>query len=169
MLIERAKALGVFKSLFTVPMETIDPANLPAIAVFLIEEVMASDGNAGEPHFIHTVTYGLQAIIQSSDAEEQRKRIISVLGKLDMAILTDPKMLMPVEEIQNITRRFRFERVSEVPIAQFNSAFRLTFRSRWAPYVPDDYLVLHIETAFPIGGDTSSVEQIKAVWEIEQN
>jgi hypothetical protein len=169
MIIARARTLPMFTKVFATPMETWQGDDLPALAVFLVEEDMQSDGDAGEPHFLHTAIIGVQAVVMTSDVDEQRAQIVAALGQLDTAILTDPATLMPIEEIKRIFRRFKYERVAETPIAHLSMAITLTFRSRWAPVVPYDFNVLHVETAFPAGGDTTSVIQVKAVWDIPQN
>ena len=169
LIVARARTVLGFKKLVLTPMEIYQPEDLPALAVFLVGEAMESDGNAGEPHFLHTVTIGIQAIVVSSDAEDQRAKIMAALGQIDTAILTDPPTLMPIEEIKRIRRSFKYERLSETPIAQLSSEIELTFRSSWAPLVPDDYLIFHAQTRFPIGGDTNSVDQVVVQWDIPPN
>src|SRR6266566_1104262 len=185
-LIARARTLVNFKTLFDTPMETWTEGDLPALAVFIVEELMESDGNAGEPHFLHDVNMGLQAVVMSSDAEEQRKAILLALSQLDLAILTDPATLINIEEIKSITRRFKFERVAQTPTAQFSSNMHVTFRSQWQPLVPDDFHVLNVQTRFPlidtnsipmgldtnspfagpVVGDTNAIQQVIAQWDV---
>ncbi len=187
-LVARAKTLVNFKTLFRTPMETWQPEDLPALAVFIVEERMDSTGNAGEPHFVHDVNMGLQAVVVASDAEDQRDAIMYVLGQLDLAILTDPATLINIEEIKSITRRFKFERVAETPTAQFSSNMHVSFQSQWQPVVPDDFKILNVQTRFPlidtnhiplgldtnspfpgpVVGDTNAIQQVIAQWDITQ-
>src|SRR6266566_3465988 len=185
-LIARARTLVNFKTLFDTPMETWTENDLPALAVFIVEERMESEGNAGEPHFVHDVNMGLQIVVMSSDAEEQRNAILLALSQLDTAILTDPATLINIEEVKSITRRFKFERVAQIPTAQVSSNMHATFRSQWQPFVPDDFNTLNVQTRFPlidtnsiplgldtnsrfagpVIGDTNAIQQVSAQWSV---
>jgi hypothetical protein len=162
-------SVQIFKTIQDTPMETYQVDELPALAVFLMGEEFASDGNAGEPHFLATAKFGIQAIVLSSDVETQRTKIMSALTSIDSAIMTDPPTAMLYERVVNVRRIFKYERVAETPVAQLQAEWSIEYRQHFPPFVPDDYLVLHVETVFPVGGDASSVIQVEATWDIPQN
>lgn len=174
LIIARARTVSGFPSdhVYDTPMETWQSTDLPLLAVFLVNELAVSDGNAGEPHFLHTLTIGIQAVVLSSDNEAQRAAINAALGKIDLAILTDPPTLLNIEEVTQMQRQFKYGRTGETPFAQLSSAVSMTFRSRWPPFVPDDFLVLHVQTRFPAGADSNTIaqtQQVVAQWDILQN
>jgi hypothetical protein len=172
-----------FRNLFDVPMETIQPTDLPALAVFIVEEEMHAVGgrSMAEMRFNHDLTIGLQAVLVSSDAEDQRAQILACLGRLDQFIFTDQQVhmldtntpdsfLSNIQSIFRIVRRFKFRRVSELPIVQLHEMFVISYESVWPPWVPDDYLQIGVTLAWPIGGDLSSLANtpINVVWDILQ-
>ena len=168
-----ATKIGGFKNLFDTPMETVQPRDLPALAVFIVEEDMRSAGNgmAGEPRFIHDLAIGVQAVLVSSDAEDQRIRVMAALGRLDQAILTDQPTLQLIENVQSIRRTFKYERVAEVPIVQLNELIHISYESDWPPIVVDDYLRYGALLAWPLAPFDDSLKdtQIKVGWDIDQS
>lgn len=165
--------LGGFKKLATTPMEVWQASDLPALAVFLVEETMNDPMNGvpyGEPHFWHDINIGVQAAVISSDAEDQRRRIMNVLGSLDQYILTDLRTQKIIENFARIRRNFKYERVAEIPIVHLSELISIRIWSDWAPSIPDDYLKAGVSLAWPLGGDLSSMAgiEVKAVWTIDQ-
>ena len=168
-MINSAKSIGGFKNLFDTPMETIQPADLPALAVFMVGETMtATSGSemAGQPEFWHDIDIGVQAVLVSPDAEDQRAKIVACVGMLDQAMLTDLLTQKIIQNITRVRRVFKFERVAEVPIVQYNALHSVRAWSTWPPIIPDSFNAIDIFATGVFPHDTNALVQMKVMWDM---
>jgi hypothetical protein len=154
---------------------------IPFLGVFLGEEMMLPDGdlNAGDVRFINNFTIGVQILVKNNDPT-------AMLAKLDQAswfvlnqVLRDNTLMNRLNTtlpdnvtIEGVPRiRFRPDvwglagSQNETPFGE--RLFWLTYQIRtwWAPTDFPDLERIDVTTAFPVGGDTSSVDQVRVVYE----
>jgi hypothetical protein len=154
---------------------------IPFVGVFRGEESMLPDGdlNAGDIRFIHQILIGIQVVVKNNDP-------VAMLATLDKAswfvlnqilrdntlnnrILTTLPDNVTIEGYPRIVIRTDTWGLTgsrnEVPVG--GRIFWITFqlRTAWAPTDFPDLERVTVTTAFPLGGDTSGVEQVKIVYE----
>jgi hypothetical protein len=157
---------------------------IPFVGVFLGEENMTPDGdmNAGDIKFEHNIQIGIQVVVKNNDpvamqalldraswfALNQLLRDDSFTNRLSATLTTLPGEVV----LEGVPRIFIRPDVwglagsqNETPFGE--RLFWLTFklRSWWAPTDFPDLERITVTTAFPLGGDTSGVEQVKVVYE----
>jgi len=156
---------------------------IPILGVYILDETMTPDGdaNAGEVRFIHACRLGIQAIIKNNDPPGSEQKldeifwtIMNVLWRdqyiMNMLDTTNPHLAgqrnpdnTRVEGISRGVRRHKWGATgaaNETPLAELQYDVTFTYRSNWPPDITDDLLLIHLETAFPVGGDTASVQQV---------
>jgi hypothetical protein len=159
------------------------PLQMPFLGVFLGEETMIPDGDldAGDVRFVNNVTIGIQIIIKNNDPT-------AMLAKLDQAswfilnqILRDNTLMNRLKTTMPDGKYFRLEGVprirfrpdvwglagsqNETPFGERLFWLTYQFRTEWYPTDFDDLERITVTTAFPVGGDTEKVEQVKVVYE----
>lgn len=140
---------GLFKTVKNSLVQQMEPADeLPAATVFVTREVRAADGdaNAGEPHFIHDLTLGLIITIDSGDQSRLEDVLAYYTDQTVNRLLSDTTFLTHFEGISGITESQAFPKDGETYYAEARVEMTVQFRSRWAPYVPDDYLRTRMTT-----------------------
>ena len=156
----------------------IQPASIPFCGIYLLQEMMAADGdaNAGEPRFRTLARIGISIIIQNNDATEAEHKLDMALQNITSGLFSDPTFYNNKSfQIQGFTggsRMHAFGSVgldNETPIAELR--FELTCDLGiiyYPPQLPDILEVIHVETIFPIGGDASIVQQVKVEYDVDQ-
>lgn len=180
-----------FKTFRRSPMHVWQADELPAASIFLLPESMESDGddNAGEPRFIHTAQFGISILILNNDDDQQENQLDCAFWAIMNGLLTDPTFLIRtyppaaprpqhgdpvpvhIEGIPRITRQHIYGTIgkSETPIAELRMQITVNYRTDWPPVEKDDLKVIHVTTAYPIGGDTASTLQVQTQYDIPQN
>jgi hypothetical protein len=156
-------------------------SQVPFLGVFLGADDAESDGEAqtSDFRFIHNVNIGFQIIVKNNDP-------VSMLSKLDEAywfilnqLLRDTTFTnrfnttLPdktsFEGIPKIRRRPDIWGLegskNETPIGERLFVLQFRLRTHFSPNVFPDLERITVTTEFPIGGDTSSVKQVKVVYE----
>jgi hypothetical protein len=155
---------------------------IPFIGIFLTDETMTPDGdlNASNLRFIHQFTIGIQIVIKNNDSTAMLKTLDQAswftLNQLfrDNTLTNRLKttMLDPNVCVEGLSRvRFRPDvwgltgLKNETPVGE--RLFWLTYQigSAWEPNVFPDLERIDVTTAFPVGGDTASVDQVRVVYE----
>ena len=166
---------AVFKTKRRTRMRKFQPDQLPALSVFLGDDLATPDVEpvAGEPHFEHNLTVGVQILLVDSDDDELFVALENNLAGALSLLLNDAAFNRQGPDaihngINRMAMRRMFTQTLEVPLAQIYAELHFRYFWDWPPNVPDDYKVLHIESRYPPGVDPTKVIQIVRQWEIIQ-
>lgn len=157
----------------------IQPASIPFCGIYLLQEMMAADGdaNAGEPRFRTLARVGVSIIIQNNDATEAEHKLDLLYNQMITELFSDPSFynnkFFQIQGFTGGSRMHAFGSVgldNETPIVELR--FELTCDLGiiyYPPRVEDGLEIIHLETIFPIGGDASQVQQVKVEYDVDQN
>lgn len=155
--------------------------SIPFCGVYILQEFMASDGDAqaGQPRFRTTVRYGVSVIIQDNDTEKAEWQLDKALQTISRGLFTDPTFYNnSYFKIQGFTggkREHVFGHIGsdqQTPIAELRWELMCDLGViDYPPVVPDMLEVIHEETIFPddTTGDPSRVQQVVVEYDIDQN
>lgn len=156
-----------------VPSLTLQPTDLPCLAVYLLRdrETVIGDLNVGEPKFMHNMTLGISGIILQSNVDAQLEELARVVQLTRLALYTSPAFMRLISGIVSNDTQLLFSKPGggELPIAEYRMELVVAFETVWPPDVPDDFLVAHFETRYPPGSDPAKVQQIVRTWDVLQN
>jgi hypothetical protein len=129
-----------FKTKKMTPMLVVQPENLPRLSVFFLREVEASDGKAGEPHFLANLHLGITGSIVSSDDENQLLQLQTNMLFFRRAIFSNPmfRVQQGVEMYESTDTRMNFTRIGETPLAECQTEYVFSYRTDYPPELPDD-------------------------------
>jgi hypothetical protein len=154
---------------------------IPFIGVFLGEENMTPDGdlNAGDIRFEHLIQIGIQIVVKNNDpvamqalldraswfALNQLLRDNSFTNRLTTSLPDN----VTIEGVPRVYFRpdvwGTTTGMQETPVGERCFWFTFKLRSEWYPTDFPELERITVTTAFPIGGDTAGVEQVKIVHE----
>jgi len=157
---------------------TIQPQSIPFCGVYFLQEFMAPDGdaNAGDVRFRTSARYGFSIIIQNNDPDQAEYTLDKAFQALS-GLFSDPTLYnnkqFQIQAFSGGLRQHVYGHVgqdNQTPIAELR--FELTCDLgviEYPPFTEDDLEVIHWETAFPVDGDPSQVQQVIAEYDLEQN
>ena len=152
---------------------------IPFCGVYFLQEFMSPDGdaNTGEVRFRTTARYGFSVIIQNNDSDQSESTLDKAAQVISGGLLTDPSLynnkIFKIQSFSGGTRQHVYGHVGQdqqTPIAELR--YELTCDLGvidYPPFVEDVLEVIHLETIFPIDGDSSRVQQVKVEYDMEQN
>ncbi len=157
----------------------IQPSSVPFCGVYLLREDRAPDGdaNAGEIRFRTLARIGISVIIQNNDPAAAEYKLGDAAQAISIGLFSDSTYYNNSSfKIQGLARgscQNFFGRVgtldNETPIAELRYELDVDLGTiTYEPLVPDTLEVIHVETAFPLDGDTSQVQQVKVEYDLEQ-
>src|SRR6266699_3389379 len=169
-ILNRVKLMSFFSTFNFSSNKTlqIQPASLPFCGVYLLQEMMAPDGDAdaGEIRFRTAVRYGFSVIVQNNDSVVAEYNLDKAMQAITVGLFTDPTFYnnssFKIQGFTSGSRQHVFGSVgldNETPIAELR--FELTCdlgTISYTPFTEDDLEVIHLETVFPIDGDASKVQ-----------
>jgi hypothetical protein len=157
----------------------IQAPSLPFCGVYLLQEQMSPDGdpNVGEVRFRTVARIGIGVIIQNNDTVAAEYQLDAASQALMTGLFADPTLynndVFKIQSFSAGTRQHNFGSIgkdNETPIAELRLEISYDLGTiTYPPYVPDDLEIIHVETAFPLKGDTSRVQQVKTQYDLEQN
>jgi hypothetical protein len=155
-------------------MLQVQPEQLPYLGVYIVDEVMAPDGdaNAGHIRFIHTLRLGFSVIIQNNDPVAAELKLDQAFWAIMNGLWRDPYLTNLLDTCDPTTGsgtpdNTRFEGVTrgtrkhmfgstgannEVPWAEVQYEPSVNYRSEFGPVISDDLLHIHVETV-PLAKD----------------
>lgn len=166
------KAVDGFATYRRTPAMTMQPEDLPCLAIYLLgdREQALGNYNHGEPKFLERVTLGIAGMIAVTDVDAQLEWLANKVLLTRIALYTDPSFIELISGFEASVMKLVFERVGELPIAQYMMELTICFETIWPPLVLDDYLRLHLESRYPPPETDPNVRpQIIRKWDIEQN
>ena len=180
-ILDRIKLMSFFAT-FTFGTNTAIPiqtASLPFCGVYLIQELMTPDGdaNVGEVRFRTVARIGIGVIVLNNDATAAEYMLDAASQALMTGLFADHTLydndLFKIQAFSAGTRQHNFGSLAkdnETPIAELRLEISCDLGAiTYPPYIPDDLEIIHVETAFPLEGDTSKVQQVKTQYDLEQN
>jgi len=161
--------------------------DLPLLALYIIDDQMAPDGdaNAGDIRFIHTCCLGFSAIIINNDEQQSEQALDAAFWAIMNGLWTNQYLMSMVDtwnphlgysnpdgtRIEGILRGVRKHLYgnaganNETPIGEMQFEVWLTYRSMWDPVITDTFDMFTSQTQFKSDHDglTSSVDQVEIV------
>ena len=135
------------------------------------------DANVGEVRFRTVARIGIGVIIQNNDTAAAEYKLDAASQVLMTGLFADHTLydndVFKIQAFSAGTRQHNFGSMlkdNETPIAELRLEISCDLGTiTYPPYVPDDLEIIHVETAFPLEGDTSKVQQVKTQYDLEQN
>jgi hypothetical protein len=142
----------------------VQPEDLPYLGVYIIDEVMAPDGdaNVGTVRFVHTARIGFSVIIAMNDEELAERTIDSAFCQIMDRLWTDARVTnlfdastssnpnnVRVESLTRGVRRHVFGSMmldNTTPLAELQYEVSCLYRTSWWPLITDDFLRMDVYT-----------------------
>jgi hypothetical protein len=154
-------------------------SQVPFLGVFMTDEPLTPVGDFDETtiRFTHNVQMGFQIILRNNDSVQLLKDIDAVSWHImrtlfRMDALTNAFDTGSGVALKGIPRgrvsKIRFGMSgskNETPVGERVLDLTFQFESEWEPYGFDDLERITVTTAFPVGGDPSTVNQVTIVYE----
>lgn len=160
----------------------IQPETLPLCGVYFISETHTPEGdpNAGEPRFRTTARYGLSVLVVNNDMEAAEYVLDLAAQAIATALFTDPTFYynssFKIQSFNFGTRSHSFGSAgldNETPFAELKWELICDLGTdTYPPLVLDDLDLIHVKTAFPLGGtpeEQAAVQQVEAEYDLPQN
>lgn len=150
----------------------IAPYHLPYLGVYFNGETRRSDGdwNHGEVDFIHDISIGFSVQMQDNDPIHLENKLHQAWRVLDEGLWPDQYMMnllytynphtgtqnpenMRIEGIRSSRADINIGLIgdNETPFGELQFEPVIVLRSIWPPYISDDLLLIHTETAPMVG------------------
>jgi hypothetical protein len=160
-----------FKTYRQTPMLQVQPGDLPILAVHVLRERRAPDGqpNQTTPKFIHDLTLGFSGAVHvETDKQDQIHDLEEWMATLDDILLSDPSFVRLTEGVTAMDRVGQYAKIGETTLFEIRVEMNIQFRSNFPPRVPDDLKVIHVTTQFPDKAHADSgTPQLEREYEIE--
>lgn len=142
-------------------MLPVQPALIPYLGVYLIDETMTPDGdaNAGMIRFSHSVRIGFSVIIANNDQNIAEQKTDQAYWKIMQLLYCDAHVMnvltnnnpegVGIESIMRGIRRINFGNAgarNETPFAELQYDVSAYFRSEWYPDITDTLDEIDITT-----------------------
>jgi hypothetical protein len=157
---DRLKGFGEFKSRRKSPVETLQPADLPALGVFLSRETMNADGdyNVGEPRFIVDALISISVVDLATGGNVLDGRIDEWVDRIEDTLLCDPTFVrlnddkgMPlIEGFSQIARSYSFPKNGDSYLMEVRLQLTVRFRCHFAPQTQNTLQIVAV-IAQPFG------------------
>ncbi len=157
----------------------IQPQSLPFCGVYFIQEIGAVDGEAqvGEPRFRTSARYGFSVIILNNDPDAGDYKLDEAMQALAHGLFDDPTLynnsVFKIQGYTSTSRQHIFGNTgqnNELPIAELRFELICDLGViTYPPQITDDFEILHVETDFPVGGDSDAVEQVVVEYDVQQD
>jgi hypothetical protein len=156
--------------------EQIQPELIPFLGVYFISEDLSPEGDAndGEPRFHSSATYGFSVVIQNNDGAAAELKLDEAYMLVMDRLFRDPTLyLNPKAQIQAYVRGNRTHQFgaagadNAIPVAE--SRFTLICDLGvidFPPIVDNVFAKMHFETRYPLGEDTTQIQQVVAEWDL---
>ncbi|MGU3475644.1 hypothetical protein [Methylobacterium sp. D48H] len=155
------------KALRRQPRPQIQPNNLPALLVILVDELETpeDEANTGPPRFISEVTIGISVVIGQQPPEQLDADLDDIVDRIRSHLLTDPTFVRGVdpskdeddperyplfEAVSKVRRGRLFPQEGETYFAEGRLEITFLARTNYEPVIPD-VLEHVVVTARPAG------------------
>jgi hypothetical protein len=135
------------KSSRIVPIQTVQPDQLPALGVYIVSENSVMDGNVSIPQFVVRLELMIALTVMASDPVFIDGALDDFAGNVYNILLTDPTFLVMFEYVENVKRGFAFKKEGESYIAEIGVTFAVSYRSRYEPLAPNSLTMVDIKIA----------------------
>lgn len=188
-IIDRIKVMPFFTNPAIVPPFTytknramqVQPSSLPLCGVYFLQEsgTPEGDANAAEIRFSTSVRLGFTVIIVNNDMEAAEYTLDLAFEAIRTGLFSDPTLYnnagFQVEGFTFSMRKHNFGNTleNETPLAEMQWELVCDLGVLdYPPVVLDDFDILHIKTAFPLGGtqaEQDAVQQVVNEYDLPQN
>lgn len=149
------------------PRPMIQPANLPALLVILVDETETPEDepNTGPPRFMSEVTIGISVVVGQQPPEQLDEDLDDLVDRIRSHLLTDPSFVRGIdpgrdeddperyplfEAVSKVRRGRVFPQDGETYFAEGRLEISFLFRTHYEPVIPDVLERVEI-TARPAG------------------
>lgn len=148
------------------PRPQLQPNNLPALLVILVDETETPEdaANIGPPRFISEVTVGISVVIGHQPPEQLDADLDDIVDRIRSHILTDPTFVRAVnpgkaaddperyplfEAVSKVRRGRVFPQDGETYLAEGRLEITFLARTNYEPVIPDvlEHVVITAEPA----------------------
>lgn len=159
----------------------VQPSSLPLCGVYFLQESATPEGdaNVGEPRFRVSVRYGLTVMLINNDMEAVEYTLDLAAEAIRSGLFSDPTFYNNDDfQIQGFSfgmRRHNFGNTleNETPFAELQWELVCDLGTiTYPPIVLDDLDLIHVKTAFPLGGtqeEQDAVQQVVTEYDLPQN
>ena len=159
----------------------IQPASLPLCGVYFLQETGTPEGdaNAGEPRFRVQARFGISVIVVNNDMEAAEYTLDLAAGAIRGGLFSDPTFYnndaFQIQGFSFDSRRHNFGVTvdQETPFAELQLELVCDLGTiDYPPIVLDDLDIIHVKTAFPLGGtqaEQDAVQQVSTEYDLPQN
>jgi hypothetical protein len=159
----------------------IQPTSLPMCGVYFLQETSTPEGdsNAGEPRFRTQCRYGLSVIVRNNDMDAAEYTLDLAAEAIRGGLFSDSTFYNNDQFfIQGFSfgmRRHNFGTTldQETPFAELQWELVCDLGTvTYPPIVLDELDIIHVKTAFPLGGtqaEQDAVQQVQAEYDLPQN
>jgi hypothetical protein len=156
--------------------EQIQPELIPFLGVYFISEDLTAEGdpNAGEPRFHSSALYGFSVVVQNNDGAAAELKLDEAWTLIMDRLFTDPSLyLNPRAKIQAYVRGNRTHQFgsagadNSIPVAESRFTLMCDLGVIDFPPIVDNVLAkVHFSTKYPLGDDTTQIQQVVAEWDL---
>lgn len=184
-MISRVRSMPFFTNFKTFTSNkalAIQPSMLPLCGVYFIQEtsVPEGDGNAAEPRFRTSTRYGFSVLVVNNDAAAAEYVLDLAAQALAGGLFSDSTFYnndqFKIQSFSLGARTHIFGNLAldnETPFAELRWELVCDLGTiNYPPLVLDDLDVIHVKTAFPIGGtqaEQDAVQQVSTEYDLTQN
>lgn len=188
-ILDRIKVMSFFTNPAIVPAFTytknramqVQPSSLPLCGVYFLQEsgVPEGDANAAEIRLDTSVRIGFTVIIVNNDMEAAEYTLDLAFESIRTGLFTDPTFYnnddFKIEGVTFSMRKHNFgsQLENETPLAELQWELVCNIGILdYPPVVLDDLDLIHVKTAFPLGGtqaEQDAVQQVTVEYDLPQN
>ena len=141
-----------FKTYRQTPLLQLDPADLPALGVFILRErrTASGDANHAAPKFQCEMTLGVWGAIHA--ATQDQNKIYDLerwMHEADEVLLSDAKFVVLTEGIESMERRTEYSKQGETTMVEVRTEMVACFEANFPPRVYDILETVHVTGQFP--------------------
>ncbi|MCJ2053997.1 hypothetical protein [Methylobacterium sp. J-070] len=142
------------KSIRRQPRPQIQPENLPALLVILVDEIETpeDEANTGPPRFMSEVTIGISVVTGQNPPEQLDADLDDLVDRIRSHLLTDPTFVRGIdpskdecdperyplfEAVSKVRRGRLFPQDGETYFAEGRLEISFLFRTHYEPVIPD--------------------------------
>ena len=162
-----------FKTYRKTALLQVQPADLPALGVYLMRERRTASGHANhaEPKFHCEMTLGLWgAVAAETQDQNQIYELEKWMHEADELLFSNAKFVKETEGIESMDRRTEYSKQGETTLVEIRVEMVIPFWADFPPVVEDMLEKIVVDTQFPDQAHAESgTPQIHRVIELDQN
>lgn len=107
------------------------------------------DANVGEPRFMHTLALAIDVVTSAPNEATLDTDIVTLVEAIKATLLTDTSWVELFEGIESFDTRYIYPPETNLFFVQAAVEVKVTFRSSWPPYAPNDFEQVQVTAKIP--------------------